>query len=207
MPILGLQVDIAAKVGPLFSSYPGGPSGPDLHPPSFPENKASTPAIIPVDQDPFEPDLTQLKPFLSDLRDDAFEELCPLGDSGCVHKVRHKETGEIFARKTISTLKVLKSQQLARALKVTATADHSNIVDSFGVYLSPSSSEVRILMEYCEGRSLDLIGRRMVELGAVASEEIYGRLAEGVRHTIPHMTTPITEYQSRSCRALIIYIA
>ena len=169
-PLATPQPRVAGLLGPLFSSYPGGL---DLHPPS-------TAAILPVDQDPFKPDLKLLKPFPSDLCHDAFEELCPLGDGRCVHKVRHKETGEIFARKTICTLKVPRSQ-LARVLKVAATADHPNIVDSYGAYLITSSSEVRIYMEYCEGRNLDLVGRRMVELGAVVSEKLYGRLAEGVR--------------------------
>jgi mitogen-activated protein kinase kinase len=36
-------------------------------------------------------------------------------------------------------------------------------------------------MEFCEGRSLDAVGKQMKELGAVVGEKIYGRLAEGVR--------------------------
>jgi len=48
------------------------------------------------------------------------------------------------------------------------------------VYMSPSSSEVKILMEYCEGHSLDAVGRQMKEHGAVVGEKIYGRLAEGI---------------------------
>jgi len=46
--------------------------------------------------------------------------------------------------------------------------------------MSPSSSEVKILMEYCEGRSLDAVGKQMKERGGVVSETIYGRLAEGI---------------------------
>ena len=120
--------------------------------------------------------------FPKDLSDDYFEELCRLGEGagGGVHKVRYKQDGMILARKTITTLEVAKSQ-LSRELNIAASAVHPNITKWFGVYTSPSSSEVKILMEFCEGRSLDAVGRQMKELGAVVGEKIYGRLAEGVR--------------------------
>jgi len=46
--------------------------------------------------------------------------------------------------------------------------------------MSPSSSEVKILMEFCEGGSLEAVGRRIKELNGVVGEKIAGRLAEGV---------------------------
>jgi len=75
------------------------------------------------------------------------------------------------------------SGQLERDLSI---ANHPNIIKWYGVYMSPSSSEVRILMlmELCEGRSLDAVGRQMKELVSVVGGKIYGRLAEGVRSNV-----------------------
>ena len=130
-----------------------------------------------------------LDPFFSDdLTDDDFEELGYLGDHGRVHKVRYKQTGVILARKIIFTRDV-PERQVTRGLNISAIADHLNIVKSYGAYSSPSAGEVRILMEFCPGRSLDDIGKQMRKLGAVVGEKIYGRIAEGVRatHLIPFL--------------------
>jgi mitogen-activated protein kinase kinase len=47
--------------------------------------------------------------------------------------------------------------------------------------MSPSSSEVKIVMEFCEGGSLEAVGKRIKERNAIVGEKIAGRLAEGVR--------------------------
>jgi len=88
----------------------------------------------------------------SKFSDDALEELSRLGEGagGAVHK----RDGQIYARKTI--------------------------VQCYCAYMSPSSSEVKIVIEYCEGGSLEAIGKRIKEIGAVVGEKITGRLAEGV---------------------------
>ena len=41
--------------------------------------------------------------------------------------------------------------------------------------------EIKVLMEYCEGGSLESVGKRMREIGGRVSERVAGRLAEGVR--------------------------
>lgn len=192
-PKIKLQINAAANVGPLFESYAGGPGGLDPQPSSLVEERTIRPesTMLPARKkaDTFGDWMTELEAirplnsvFSKDLTDDAFEELSHLGEGagGAVHKIRHKQTGIILARKTITTLEVPRSQ-LSRELSIAANADHPNIIRWHGVYMSPSSSEVKILMEYCEGRSLDAVGKQMKELGAVVSEKIYGRLAEGVR--------------------------
>jgi mitogen-activated protein kinase kinase len=193
-PKIKLQINAAAHVGPLFESYAGGPGGLDPQPVCLAEEKTILPesvTMLPAHKktDTFGDWMTELEAirhlnsiFSKDLSDDAFEEMSRLGEGagGGVHKVRHRQSGLILARKTITTLEVPKSQ-LARELNIAATADHPNIIKWFGVYTSPSSSEVKILMEFCEGRSLDAVGRQMKELGAVVGDKIYGRLAEGVR--------------------------
>lgn len=123
--------------------------------------------------------------YSKDLSDEVFDEIDRLGEGagGGVHKVRHKPTGMIMARKTITILEAPRGQ-LERELSIAASANNPNIIKWYGVYMSPSSSEVKILMELCEGRSLDAVGRQMKELGAVVGEKIYGRLAEGVRSNL-----------------------
>jgi mitogen-activated protein kinase kinase len=113
--------------------------------------------------------------------DDVFEELSRLGEGagGAVHKVRHKPTGIIMARKTITTLEA-PWKQLERELSIAASAKHINVVQWHGTYMSPSSSEIKILLEYCEGGSLEAVSTRIKERGAIVGEKIAGRLAEGV---------------------------
>ena len=117
----------------------------------------------------------------SKFSDDALEELSRLGEGagGAVHKVRDKRNGQIYARKTITTREVA-MKQVVRELNIVAKTHHSNIVQCYCAYMSPSSSEVKIVMEYCEGGSLEAIGKRIKEIGAVVGEKITGRLAEGV---------------------------
>ena len=114
--------------------------------------------------------------------DDLIEELSRLGEGagGAVYKVRDLRTGKVMARKTITTLEA-PMKQLLREIQITSTTSHVNIIHFFGVYMSPSSSEIKVLMEYCEGGSLESVGKRMREIGGRVSERVAGRLAEGVR--------------------------
>ena len=113
--------------------------------------------------------------------DENVEELDRLGEGagGAVHKVRDKRDGEIYARKTIMTREVA-MKQIFRELNVLHNMVHPNIVPYFGGYVSPSSSEVKIIMEYCDGGSLEAVGKKIKEIGGVVGEKITGRLAEGV---------------------------
>ena len=113
--------------------------------------------------------------------DDVLEEICRLGEGagGAVHKVKDTRTNVILARKTITTREV-PVRQLMRELSIAASAEHINIIKWHGTYMSPSSTEIKILMEYCEGGSLEGVGKRIKERGAVVGEKITGRLAEGV---------------------------
>ena len=116
-----------------------------------------------------------------DFSDEVFEELDCLGEGagGAVHKVRDKRSGAVYARKTITTREVA-VKHVVRELSVISSTHHVNIVQCYGVYMSPSSSEVKIVMEDCEGGSLEAVGKKITERGAVVGEKIAGRLAEGV---------------------------
>lgn len=114
--------------------------------------------------------------------DDVLEELAHLGEGagGAVHKVKDKRTGKIMARKTITTREA-PMKQLMREISIISSTEHVNIILFYGAYMSPSSSEVKILMEMGEGGSLEGVGKRIKERGALVGEKIAGRLAEGVR--------------------------
>jgi len=58
--------------------------------------------------------------------------------------------------------------------------------------MSPSSSEVKILMEFCEGGSLESVGKRIKERNAVVGERIAGRLAEGILQGLAYLHTKKT---------------
>jgi mitogen-activated protein kinase kinase len=114
--------------------------------------------------------------------DEHFEDLSQLGEglSGTVHKVKDNRTGKVMARKTIVTLEG-PMKQLLRELSIISSTEHVNIIRFHGAYMSPSFSEVKIFMEFCEGGSLETVSKRIKDLGAVVGENIAGRLAEGVR--------------------------
>jgi mitogen-activated protein kinase kinase len=189
---------------PLYESYYGcGPSGPPLKlSMEAPDDATIRPGLglCTVTQKPVEP-IDDINRTLSDLNlkaispsqdsndaqpiqwsDDSFEELSRLGEGagGAVHKVKAKRSGKIMARKTITTREA-PMKQLLRELSIISSTEHVNIILFYGAYMSPSSSEVKILMEFCEGGSLEAVGKRIKDRSAVVGEKIAGRLAEGVR--------------------------
>ena len=121
----------------------------------------------------------------TDWSDAMLEEVARLGEGagGAVHHVKDKKTGIYMARKTITTREA-PMKQLLRELDIISSTAHPNIVLFYGAYMSPSSSEVKILMEYCPGLSLESIGKRVAERGGRVGEKVAGRLAEGVSATL-----------------------
>ena len=120
--------------------------------------------------------------------DAVLEELARLGEGqgGAVHKVKDVRTNRIYARKTITTREA-PLKQLERELSISSTAKHINIIQFYGAYMSPSSSEVKVMMEYGAGGSLEAVSKRIRDRGARIGEAVAGRLAEGVGlFTIAH---------------------
>lgn len=113
--------------------------------------------------------------------DAVLEELARLGEGqgGAVHKVRDIRTNRIFARKTITTREA-PLKQLERELSISSSCKHINIIQFYGAYMSPSSSEVKVMMEFGAGGSLEAVSKRIKERGARIGEGVAGRLAEGV---------------------------
>ncbi|OAX41071.1 kinase-like protein [Rhizopogon vinicolor AM-OR11-026] len=120
--------------------------------------------------------------------DAVLEELSRLGEGqgGAVHKVRDRRTGFILARKTITTREA-PLKQLERELSISATSKHHNIIRFHGAYMSPSSSEVKVMMEFCAGGSLEAIGKRIKEKNARVSERVAGRITEGVLQGLSYL--------------------
>lgn len=165
----------------------------DLRPPSDSSSRAAEnhvdEEVIPVAPTP------QLQ-----WSDDFLVELKRLGEGagGAVHLVRDTRTNKVMARKTITTREA-PMRQLQRELAIMSSTQHVNIIPFYGAYISPSTSEIKILMEYCEGGSLDAISKRIKERGAVVGEKIAGRIAEGVRTPVkavpPHLITSVQVLQ------------
>jgi mitogen-activated protein kinase kinase len=197
----GIKLSIPPRGGSC--EYYGGPTGPPLKlSTEAPEDVTIRPQLVlaTITQKPSDPidDISQTltdislkttspapKPSVGEAppqwSDDVLEELSRLGEGagGAVHRVKDKRTGKIMARKTITTREA-PMKQLLRELSIISSTEHVNIILFYGAYVSPSSSEVKILMEYCEGGSLEAVGKRIKERQAVVGEKIAGRLAEGV---------------------------
>ena len=142
-----------------------------------------------------------------DFSDEVLEEIDCLGEGagGAVHKVRDKRSGAVYARKTITTREVA-VKHVVRELSVISSTHHVNIVQCYGVYMSPSSSEVKIVMEECEGGSLEAVGKKIKERGAVVGEKIAGRLAEGVSCYVLIYCNQLINNASRFFKVLLICI-
>jgi len=134
--------------------------------------------------------------------DGILEELSRLGEGqgGAVHKVKDIRTNRIFARKTITTREA-PLKQLERELSISSSSKHINIVQFYGAYMSPSSSEVKVMMEYCPGGSLEAVSKRIKDRGARIGEGVAGRLAEGVSLFSNSRCSPF-DMHLRSYRAL-----
>lgn len=210
----GLRLNISGI--PPVSYYSGGPDlqpvdymspddAPTLQPSqdtTMPNHTASEPLdsldnlIKEIDnmttQQPLSHEDTNLEPDpaaanLGNWSDEVIEEMQRLGEGagGAVHKVKDKRSGKIIARKTITTRQA--PRQLLREVHIMTTTQHTNIIRFYGAYISPSTSEVKILMEYCEGGSLEAIGKRLRDHGAVVGEKIAGRLAEGILQGLAYL--------------------
>ncbi|KAH9953870.1 kinase-like domain-containing protein [Lactifluus volemus] len=122
--------------------------------------------------------------------DGAFDVVAVLGEgaSGAVQAVQDKRTGRRFARKTIITHEG-PLKQLVRELAFLSGLRHTNIVRFYGAYMSPSNSEVKLVMELCEGRSLAAIGEQIQRRRGRVGEKVARVLAEGVLEGLAYLHT------------------
>ena len=146
-----------------------------LTPPPFSSQSSTAPTSPPyADATPSdETDWTEAEDYLEDIG------RLGEGAGGEVFKVRDKRTNKILARKIIQA-RSTPPKQLVRELNALSTTKNENIIRFYGAYISPSSSEVKVIMELCEGGSLETISDRIKRLGNRASEKVVGKIAEGV---------------------------
>lgn len=178
--------DLIQVIANIHISNPRPPPPPDMHRDRQPDSSR--------------PESTDTLPTLSDLAsssgesqpytDADFEELSRLGEGagGAVYKVLEKRSNHVMARKTITT-RGAPMRQLFREIVLSSRNRHDNITQFYGAYITPSSSEVKILMEFCEGGSLESIGRKIKERKAVVGEGVTGRLAEGILQGLSYLHT------------------
>lgn len=72
-------------------------------------------------------------------------------------------------------------KQLLRELKILDQCSSPFIVEHYGSFLAERDSQIGILMEYCEGGSLDSLVTSMKKIGMRCSEHVLGRIASSVR--------------------------
>ncbi|KAI0645705.1 kinase-like domain-containing protein [Trametes meyenii] len=192
------KIDFNSLNNGPFELYAGGPQPQAPSPaPATNSDTSSEPTIRPpltISPRPRPPPVVSLENVrqtveeFDEWSDDLLEELSRLGEGagGAVSKVRDRRTGMVMARKTITTLEA-PMKQLLREIKIMSSTSHVNIIHFYGAYISPSSSEVKVLMEYGEGGSLESVGKRMKEIGGRVGEKVAGRLAEGVLQGLAYL--------------------
>lgn len=61
------------------------------------------------------------------------------------------------------------------------------IVQYYDAYFEPRDATISILMEYCEGGSLDAIYRRVKSRGGRIGEKVLAKLAENILHGLDYL--------------------
>ena len=103
------------------------------------------------------------------------------GASGVVSKVRIISTGQIIARKVISTSpNPAIHRQLMRELDINQTCRSPFIVDFYGVFFDPAEASVVMCMEFCDGGSMDAVYKQVRRRNGRIGEKILLKVAECV---------------------------
>lgn len=114
---------------------------------------------------------------------DHIEILSRLGEgaSGEVQKVRHKPSGMLMAKKTISTsANPAIHRQILRELAFNRSCHSDYIVRYYGAFLEDQDSSISICMEFCEAGSLDAIYKKVKSRNGRTGEKVLGKVSECV---------------------------
>lgn len=127
------------------------------------------------------------------------------GASGEVRKVLHKPSNTVMAKKTIpSSPNEDVQKQILRELAFNRECRADWITRYYGAFLEDSDSQIAIVMEYCEGGSLDVIYRRIKERMGRTGEKVLGKVAESVLHGLVYLhDRKIIHRGTRSCNHFI----
>ncbi|KAA1099944.1 Protein kinase C signaling pathway involved MAPKK protein [Puccinia graminis f. sp. tritici] len=115
------------------------------------------------------------------------------GAGGEVRKVLHRPSGLYMAKKTIPTSpNPSLHRQILRELafnREVADGQSPSIVKYYGAFLEENNTQIAILMEYCEGGSLEAIYKRIKQRKGRIGEKILGKVAESVLGGLSYLHT------------------
>uniref|UniRef100_A0A915B0M1 mitogen-activated protein kinase kinase n=1 Tax=Parascaris univalens TaxID=6257 RepID=A0A915B0M1_PARUN len=114
---------------------------------------------------------------LSELNEEMLEKMCELGhgNGGVVHKVMHKPSKVIMARKLVHLeVKPSVRSQILKELDVLNKCNSPYIVGFYGAFTD--NNDISICMEYMDGLSLDVVLKKVGRL----TEPRVGRIAVAV---------------------------
>ncbi|KAH9449557.1 hypothetical protein MJO29_010420 [Puccinia striiformis f. sp. tritici] len=115
------------------------------------------------------------------------------GAGGEVKKVLHRPSGLYMAKKTIPTSpNPSLHRQILRELafnREVADGESPSIVKYYGAFLEENDTQIAILMEYCEGGSLESIYKRIKIRQGRIGEKILGKVAESVLSGLSYLHT------------------
>ncbi|KAK8940912.1 Mitogen-activated protein kinase kinase 5 [Platanthera zijinensis] len=91
-----------------------------------------------------------------DLRLSDFEKIKPLGhgNSGTVYQVRNRQTGALFALKTLSADDSISRRQISREVEIHRVVDSPFVIRCHG-FMSTPTGDVALLLEYMDAGSLE----------------------------------------------------
>ncbi|KAL0637350.1 Protein kinase C signaling pathway involved MAPKK protein [Maublancomyces gigas] len=119
------------------------------------------------------------------------EELGSLGEGagGAVTRCRIKGGKTVFAMKIITTDPNPEvKKQIFRELSFNKECSSPYICKYHGAFMDFSSATISIIMEFCEGGSLDSIYREVKKLEGRTGEKVLGKIAEGVLEGLTYLS-------------------
>ncbi|KAM5429312.1 Protein kinase C signaling pathway involved MAPKK protein [Microsporum canis] len=110
------------------------------------------------------------------------------GAGGAVTRCLLKGGKTVFALKIITTdPNPDVKKQIVRELNFNKGCASDYICRYYGAFVDRSSSSISIIMELCEGGSLDSIYREVKKLGGRTGEKVLGKVAEGVLNGLTYL--------------------
>lgn len=143
--------------------------------------------------------------------DSALQVLSRLGEGagGAVFKVQDKRSGVIMAQKTVPATSATNPKALLHEYKSLSESRHENITAFYGAFVGSGSTtrfangerssppppttvvggtEICLLMEFCEGGSLDGVARQIRKMGlGRVSEKVMGKIAPGILQGLDYL--------------------
>ncbi|KAI5847769.1 kinase-like domain-containing protein [Morchella snyderi] len=122
---------------------------------------------------------------------DRIIELGSLGEGagGAVTRCKLKGGKTVFAMKIITTDPNPEvKKQIFRELSFNKECSSPYICKYHGAFMDVSSATISIIMEFCEGGSLDSIYREVKKLEGRTGEKVLGKIAEGVLEGLTYLS-------------------